>query len=101
MRGWLASLLCVRLRHLLLVSLQACRGHALDDGVEVDSATDASAAAIFQQYLSVPVDTVVMYATAPGASDSLSTLVTGIKQDFKCCGLPRVSSLDVESYHQH
>ncbi|TWW66170.1 caspase-7-like [Takifugu flavidus] len=46
--------------------IQACRGGALDDGVEVDSATDASTASIFQQYLSVPMDTVVMYATAPG-----------------------------------
>ncbi|CAG05414.1 unnamed protein product [Tetraodon nigroviridis] len=50
--------------------IQACRGDALDDGVEVDAAADAdadaSAACVFQQCLSVPLDTVVMYATAPG-----------------------------------
>lgn len=60
---------------LLPVSLQACRGGDLDNGVEVDSATDASTACDFQQYLSVPMDTVVMYATAPGEPDSLIFLV--------------------------
>lgn len=62
------------------MSLQACRGHALDNGVEVDSATDDSAACVFQQYLSVPVDTAVMYATAPGEPDS--TGFTGINENF-------------------
>ncbi|XP_044029971.1 caspase-3-like [Siniperca chuatsi] len=45
--------------------IQACRGHDLDDGVEVDSAGDTPECS-FSQHLSVPVDTAVMYATAPG-----------------------------------
>lgn len=45
--------------------IQACRGDGLDDGVEVDSAGD-TAECSFSEYLSVPVDTAVMYATAPG-----------------------------------
>ncbi|XP_044029068.1 caspase-3-like isoform X2 [Siniperca chuatsi] len=45
--------------------IQACRGHDLDDGVEVDSAGDTTEGS-FSQHLSVPVDTAVMYATAPG-----------------------------------
>ncbi|XP_061589346.1 caspase-3-like [Cololabis saira] len=48
-----------------LFLIQACRGHGLDDGVEVDSADDATDCS-FSQYLSAPVDTAVMYATAPG-----------------------------------
>ncbi|XP_018550472.1 caspase-3 [Lates calcarifer] len=48
-----------------LFLIQACRGHALDDGVEVDSAADSTEFS-FSQYLSVPVDTAVMFATAPG-----------------------------------
>ncbi|KAF0031854.1 hypothetical protein F2P81_016409 [Scophthalmus maximus] len=49
-----------------LFLIQACRGDALDDGVEVDSAGDDDAEFSFSQQLSVPVDTAVMYATAPG-----------------------------------
>nr|XP_020441173.1 caspase-3-like [Monopterus albus] len=45
--------------------IQACRGHGLDDGVEVDSAGDSRACGFFPD-LSVPVDTAVMYASAPG-----------------------------------
>lgn len=48
-----------------LFCLQACRGGDLDDGVEVDSA-DGVTECSFSQYLSAPVDTAVMYATAPG-----------------------------------
>lgn len=55
---------------LLFLSLQACRGHALDDGVEVDSAADSTEFS-FSQYLSVPVDTAVMFATAPGKHQSM------------------------------
>ncbi|XP_026209802.1 caspase-3-like isoform X2 [Anabas testudineus] len=48
-----------------LFLIQACRGDALDDGVEVDSGGDTSEWS-FSQHLSVPIDTAVMYATAPG-----------------------------------
>ncbi|MEQ2273265.1 hypothetical protein XENORESO_001834 [Xenotaenia resolanae] len=48
-----------------LFLIQACRGEALDDGVEVDSAQEALYCS-FSHYLSVPVDTAVMYATSPG-----------------------------------
>lgn len=48
-----------------LFLIQACRGDGLDDGVEVDS-VDATTDAVFLPYLSVPIDTAVMYATAPG-----------------------------------
>ncbi|XP_015248518.1 caspase-3-like [Cyprinodon tularosa] len=48
-----------------LFLIQACRGHHLDDGVEVDSAQEESDSS-FSHYLSVPTDTAVMYATAPG-----------------------------------
>lgn len=48
-----------------LWSLQACRGTGLDDGVEVDSANDTRECSV-SQYLSVPMDTAVMYATPPG-----------------------------------
>ncbi|KAM4527277.1 caspase-3 [Odontesthes bonariensis] len=48
-----------------LFLIQACRGEALDDGVEVDSADDTTECS-FLQNLFVPVDTAVMYATAPG-----------------------------------
>lgn len=54
----------------MLLSLQACRGDGLDDGVEVDSAADTSSECSFPQHLSVPVDTAVMYATAPGRLNS-------------------------------
>lgn len=47
-----------------LFFIQACRGAELDDGVEVDSGHDAEDS--FSPCLSVPIDTAVMYATAPG-----------------------------------
>nr|XP_046231176.1 caspase-3-like [Scatophagus argus]XP_046231177.1 caspase-3-like [Scatophagus argus] len=49
-----------------LFLIQACRGDGLDDGVEVDSAAETGAECSLSQPLSVPVDTAVMYATAPG-----------------------------------
>ncbi|KAM3874215.1 caspase-7 [Diretmus argenteus] len=49
-----------------LFFIQACRGGDLDDGVEVDSAGDTTEEDSFSHYLSVPVDTAVIYATAPG-----------------------------------
>uniref|UniRef100_A0A8C6T7G9 Caspase 3 n=1 Tax=Neogobius melanostomus TaxID=47308 RepID=A0A8C6T7G9_9GOBI len=47
-----------------LFFIQACRGYALDDGVEVDSGHIAEEN--FSPCLAVPIDTAVMYATAPG-----------------------------------
>lgn len=60
---WLLFRICVTEDFVLL---QACRGDGLDGGVEVDSAADTSRECCVSQYLSVPVDTAVMYATAPG-----------------------------------
>ncbi|XP_030005908.1 caspase-7 [Sphaeramia orbicularis] len=48
-----------------LFLIQACRGDGVDDGVEVDSVNDTTDTS-FSPYLSVPIDTAVMYATAPG-----------------------------------
>ncbi|XP_053728190.1 caspase-7-like [Synchiropus splendidus] len=44
--------------------VQACRGDALDDGVQVDSSEEAES--LPSQYFSLPVETAVMYATVPG-----------------------------------
>lgn len=70
-----------------LFFIQACRGAALDDGVEVDSAHDADDS--FSPFLSVPIDTAVMFATAPGyvafshplGSVFLQTLCTLLEED--------------------
>uniref|UniRef100_A0A3Q4GNQ8 Caspase 3, apoptosis-related cysteine peptidase-like n=1 Tax=Neolamprologus brichardi TaxID=32507 RepID=A0A3Q4GNQ8_NEOBR len=66
---------------LLMLSLQACRGDALDDGVEVDSAGDATDCS-FSLHLSVPVDTAVMYATPPGYGAFMSPLGSVFLQTF-------------------
>ncbi|KAM9801260.1 caspase-7-like [Neosynchiropus ocellatus] len=44
--------------------VQACRGDALDNGVEVDSSGEEEL--VLNQYFTLPVDTAVMYATVPG-----------------------------------
>ncbi|KAL0965310.1 hypothetical protein UPYG_G00279600 [Umbra pygmaea] len=51
-----------------LFFIQACRGGELDNGVtiETDSAGSDAAEDTLTQYLSIPMDTAVMYATAPG-----------------------------------
>ncbi|KAK1877291.1 Caspase-3 [Dissostichus eleginoides] len=59
----------------------ACRGGALDDGVEVDSVTDSSECS-FTQHLSVPIDTAVMYATAPGYGAFMHPLGSVFLQTF-------------------
>ncbi|KAL3054355.1 hypothetical protein OYC64_006642 [Pagothenia borchgrevinki] len=61
--------------------IQACRGGALDDGVEVDSVTDSSECS-FTQHLSVPIDTAVMYATAPGYGAFMHPLGSVFLQTF-------------------
>ncbi|XP_010876432.1 caspase-3 [Esox lucius] len=51
-----------------LFFIQACRGGELDDGVtvETDSAGSDGTEDTLCQYLSIPMDTAVMYATTPG-----------------------------------
>uniref|UniRef100_A0A3P8U8S1 Caspase-3-like n=1 Tax=Amphiprion percula TaxID=161767 RepID=A0A3P8U8S1_AMPPE len=61
-----------------LFLIQACRGDDLDDGVEVDSAVESSSS----QYLSVPIDTAVMYATAPGYGAFMHPLGSVFLQTF-------------------
>jgi len=52
---------------ILVTLLQACRGHGLDGGVEVE--TDSSSSEEedgMSELFSIPIDTAVMYATPPG-----------------------------------
>ncbi|KAM9338172.1 caspase-7 [Symphorus nematophorus] len=64
-----------------LFLIQACRGRALDDGVEVDSADETSDCS-FSQQLSVPVDAAVMFATAPGYGAFMHPLGSVFLQTF-------------------
>ncbi|KAM7392383.1 hypothetical protein PAMA_007479 [Pampus argenteus] len=64
-----------------LFLIQACRGNALDDGVEVDSVSDSTESS-FSPHLSVPVDTAVMYATAPGYGAFMHPLGSVFLQTF-------------------
>ncbi|XP_069370054.1 caspase-7-like [Paralichthys olivaceus] len=61
--------------------IQACRGHDLDDGVEVDSGDDVTDSS-FSQDLHFPVDTAVMYATAPGYGAFMHPLGSVFLQTF-------------------
>ncbi|KAJ0057618.1 hypothetical protein NL108_009414, partial [Boleophthalmus pectinirostris] len=59
-----------------LFFIQACRGNGLDDGVEVDSIDSVdSTEGSFSPDLSVPIDTAVMYATAPGKANTFPVCV--------------------------
>ncbi|XP_076139428.1 caspase-7-like [Alosa pseudoharengus] len=53
-----------------LFLVQACRGHELDSGVEIetDSVSVSDEDDNLSDYLSIPINTAVMYATAPGYS---------------------------------
>ncbi|KAG7231416.1 hypothetical protein INR49_011957 [Caranx melampygus] len=62
--------------------VQACRGHGLDDGVEVDSAEDEFTQSSFFQHPFVPIDTAVMYATAPGYGAFMHPLGSVFLQTF-------------------
>ncbi|XP_071372726.1 caspase-7 [Centroberyx affinis] len=86
-----------------LFFIQACRGGDLDDGVEVDSAggdttEDNTTEDSFSTCLSVPVDTAVMYATAPGyvaftnpfGAVFLQTLCTLLEEDTRNLELTRL-----------
>ncbi|XP_051540527.1 caspase-3-like isoform X2 [Myxocyprinus asiaticus] len=48
-----------------LFLIQACRGHELDGGVETDSSFSEEEESMSELF-SIPIDTAVMYATAPG-----------------------------------
>ncbi|KAG7499475.1 hypothetical protein JOB18_039686 [Solea senegalensis] len=64
-----------------LFLIQACRGHELDDGVEVDSVSDAHSNN-FSTQLHVPVDTTVMYATTAGHGAFMHPLGSVFLQTF-------------------
>ncbi|XP_017549062.1 caspase-7 [Pygocentrus nattereri] len=49
-----------------LFLIQACRGHLLDDGVELETDSVGCEDSGLSECASVPPNTVVMYATAPG-----------------------------------
>ncbi|XP_072514530.1 caspase-7 [Salminus brasiliensis] len=51
-----------------LFLIQACRGHLLDDGVEVEADSVGREDEGLSECFSVPTNTVVMHATAPGYS---------------------------------
>nr|XP_023842909.1 caspase-7 [Salvelinus alpinus] len=67
-----------------LFFIQACRGGELDDGVTVE--TDSAGSDIIEdtlsQYLSIPMDTAVMYATAPGYGAFMHPLGAVFLQTF-------------------
>ncbi|XP_058473114.1 caspase-7-like [Solea solea] len=64
-----------------LFLIQACRGHELDNGVEVDSVSDAHSNN-FSTQLHVPVDTTVMYATTAGHGAFMHPLGSVFLQTF-------------------
>ncbi|XP_048115857.1 caspase-7-like isoform X1 [Alosa alosa] len=66
--GFFDNLTMVNKTKLFLV--QACRGDMLDSGVEIemDSGSVSDEDDILSDYLSIPINTAVMYATAPGYS---------------------------------
>ncbi|XP_008301666.1 caspase-3-like [Stegastes partitus] len=74
--------------------IQACRGHALDNGVEVDSVCDTVDSSS-SQCLSVPIDTAVMYATAPGYGAFMHPLGSVFLQTF-CTLLQEDGHRDLE-----
>ncbi|KAG7476321.1 hypothetical protein MATL_G00081690 [Megalops atlanticus] len=51
-----------------LFFIQACRGNELDSGVELQTDSANEEGDCLSHYLSIPIDTAVMYATAPGYS---------------------------------
>uniref|UniRef100_H3AXG0 Caspase 3 n=2 Tax=Latimeria chalumnae TaxID=7897 RepID=H3AXG0_LATCH len=54
--------------------IQACRGNALDDGVQLETDSILQQDNDFSQYFSIPEDTIVMYATSPGYAAFLHPL---------------------------
>ncbi|XP_034534349.1 caspase-3 [Notolabrus celidotus] len=78
-----------------LFLIQACRGSALDGGVEVDSAADTAETGFFSQQSGVPDDTAVMYATAPGYGAFMHPLGSVFLQTF-CTLLKEEGNRDLE-----
>ncbi|XP_066507880.1 caspase-7 [Hoplias malabaricus] len=65
-----------------LILIQACRGHLLDDGVEVETDSVDSEDAGLSESFSVPINTVVMYATPPGYSAYMNRVGSIFLQTF-------------------
>ncbi|XP_062410869.1 caspase-7-like [Sardina pilchardus] len=65
-----------------LFLVQACRGHELDSGVETDAVSISDEDDNLSDYLSIPINTAVMYATAPGYSAFMHPLGSVFIQTF-------------------
>nr|XP_055063714.1 caspase-3 [Misgurnus anguillicaudatus] len=79
-----------------LFLIQACRGHALDGGVEVE--TDSSSSEedeSISELFSIPIDTAVMYATPPDYSAFMHPLGSVFIQTF-CNLLEKDGGPDLE-----
>ncbi|XP_026130449.1 caspase-3-like [Carassius auratus] len=64
-----------------LFLIQACRGHGLDEGVEVDSSFSEEEDGVSELF-SIPIDTAVMYATSPGYGAFMHPLGSELIQTF-------------------
>ncbi|KAI4897907.1 hypothetical protein NFI96_023106 [Prochilodus magdalenae] len=65
-----------------LFLIQACRGHLLDDGVELETDSAGCEDGGLSECASVPPNTVVMYATAPGYSAYMNRVGSIFLQTF-------------------
>ncbi|XP_057177311.1 caspase-3-like isoform X2 [Triplophysa rosa] len=82
-----------------LFLIQACRGHALEGGVETDGVeTDSSSPEeeeSLSELFSIPIDTAVMYATPPGYAAFMHPLGSVFIQTF-CDLLEKERGSDLE-----
>ncbi|XP_016342680.1 caspase-3-like [Sinocyclocheilus anshuiensis] len=66
-----------------LFLIQACRGHGLDEGVEVEADSSFSEEEDgMSELFSIPIDTAVMYATSPGYGAFMHPLGSELIQTF-------------------
>ncbi|XP_052463303.1 caspase-7-like isoform X2 [Carassius gibelio] len=79
-----------------LFLIQACRGHGLDGGVEVetDSSFSEEEDGMFELF-SIPIDTAVMYATSPGYGAFMHPLGSALIQTL-CDLLEKEGGPDLE-----
>ncbi|KAG9263419.1 caspase-3 [Astyanax mexicanus] len=77
-----------------LFLIQACRGHLLDDGVEVEADSVGCEDEGLSEYSSVPINTVVMHATAPGYAAFMNWAGSIFLQTF--CKLLNDGGTDLE-----